>query len=321
MSAAVWCTPIRTAIIVSTNNAVRADNGLRATGGTAVRAGRFSAVSALVLLSVLSLVGATVPPASGIGGPAPLRSPLPLTGLTVVLDPGHNPGNWRHPSEINRLVDIGNGRKACNTTGTETRSGYTEAAFTLDLARRVRVLLEAEGARVVMTQDGNLPWGPCVTERAAIGNRAHANAVVAIHADGAAPSGHGFHVILPARVVAGAADTRAIVGPSRRLGVTLRNAFTSLTGEPFATYLGGGTGLMVRSDLGGLNLSRVPAVFIECGNMRNTADAARLSAPGWRELAAHGIALGITRFLTGARVSTADIGAALSLTPDGGGSD
>ena len=27
--------------------------------------------------------------------------------------------------------------------------------------------------------------------------------------------------------------------------------------------------LTVRSDLGGLNLSRVPKVFIECGNMRN----------------------------------------------------
>ncbi|MEY9872445.1 N-acetylmuramoyl-L-alanine amidase [Streptacidiphilus sp. MAP12-33] len=279
-----------------------------------MRAGRFSAVSAVVLLAVLSLLGATTPPGQGrSAAPATQRKPLPLAGLTVVLDPGHNPGNFRHPREINRLVNVGNGWKACNTTGTETNAGYTEAAFTLDVARRVRQLLLAEGAHVVMTQDGNVPWGPCVTERAAIGNRAHANAVVAIHADGAAASGHGFHVILPATVVAGAADTRRIVGPSRRLGVTLRNAFTTVTGEPFATYLGGGTGLMVRSDLGGLNLSRVPAVFIECGNMRNAADAARLSSPGWRELAAHGIALGLTRFLTGR--TTADLPASLAADP------
>jgi N-acetylmuramoyl-L-alanine amidase len=187
--------------------------------------------------------------------------------------------------------------------GTATRAGYAEAAFTLDLARRVRQLLQAEGAHVVLTQDGNRPWGPCVTERAEIGNRAHAAAVVALHADGAASGDHGFHVILPARVVAGAADTRGIVGPSRTLGVTLRDAFHAVTGEPLANYLGGGTGLMVRSDLGGLNLSRVPAVFIECGNMRDTADAARLSAPAWRERAARGIALGITRFLTATRAA------------------
>jgi N-acetylmuramoyl-L-alanine amidase len=263
-----------------------------------VRAGGLASNSAVsVLATALTALGPTTP--RGHTSADPLPPLLPLSERTVVLDPGHNPGNASHPAEIARLVDVGNGHKACNTTGTSTDSGYTEAEFTLDLARRVRVLLVAEGARVILTQDGDRPWGPCVTERAAIGNRAHADAVVALHADGAAPHGYGFHVILPAELVAGAADTRPIIVPSRRLGVTLRDAYTTVTGEPFATYLGGGTGLMVRSDLGGLNLSQVPAVFIECGNMRNAADAARLSAPGWRELAAHGVALGITRFLSG----------------------
>ncbi|RAG83973.1 N-acetylmuramoyl-L-alanine amidase [Streptacidiphilus pinicola] len=263
-----------------------------------------SVVSAVTALSVLTaaftalaVLGPSAP--RGQASAAAPRRALPLAGRTVVLDPGHNPGNASHPAEINQLVDVGNGRKACNTTGTSTDAGYTEAEFTLDLARRVRLLLAAEGARVILTQDGDRPWGPCVTERAAIGNQAHADAVVALHADGATPEGHGFHVILPAEVVAGAADTRPIVGPSRRLGLNLRDAYTLATGEPFATYLGGGTGLMVRSDLGGLNLSQVPAVFIECGNMRNAADAARLSTPAWREMAAHGVALGITLFLSG----------------------
>jgi N-acetylmuramoyl-L-alanine amidase len=269
-----------------------------------MRAGGLAVVSAVtVLAAAFAVVGPSAPRGRASAATPPLPLPLAgrtLAGRTVVLDPGHNPGNVDHLAEIGRLVDVGNGRKACNTTGTATDAGYREADFTLDLARRVRALLLAEGARVVLTQDGDRPWGPCVTERAAIGNRAHADAVVALHADGATPDGYGFHVILPAEVVAGAADTRPIVGPSRRLGVTLRDAYASVTGEPFATYLGAGTGLMVRSDLGGLNLSQVPAVFIECGNMRNAGDAARLSAPAWREVAAHGVALGITRYLASA---------------------
>ncbi|WP_051942879.1 N-acetylmuramoyl-L-alanine amidase [Streptacidiphilus rugosus] len=259
---------------------------------------RFLTTSVLALGLAVGLGLAA--PAGGAGRQvdATATRPLPLAGRTVVLDPGHNPGNAGHRAEINAFVDVGNGRKPCNTTGTATADGYREADFTLDLARRVRTLLLAEGARVVLTHDGDRPWGPCVTERAAIGNRAGADALVALHADGAAAAGYGFHVILPALVVAGAADTRPIVGPSRRLGLALRASFAAATGEPYATYLGGGSGLMVRSDLGGLNLSKVPAVFVECGNMHNTADAARLSAAVWREDAAHGVALGITAFLT-----------------------
>ena len=259
-----------------------------------MRAGSLAMVAAM--FTALAVLMPTAPRGQASAAARPL--PLPLAGRTVVLDPGHNPGNASHLAEINQLVDVGNGRKPCNTTGTSTDAGYSEAEFTLDLARRVRALLLAEGARVILTQDGDRPWGPCVTERAAIGNRAHADAVVALHADGAAPDGYGFHVILPAEVVAGAADTRPIVAPSRRLGLSLRDAYTSATGEPFASYLGGGTGLMVRSDLGGLNLSQVPAVFIECGNMHNAEDAARLSTPAWREMAAHGVADGIAGFLT-----------------------
>ncbi|MFJ6214824.1 N-acetylmuramoyl-L-alanine amidase [Streptomyces sp. NPDC092296] len=222
----------------------------------------------------------------------------PLKGRTVVLDPGHNPGNGAHTAQINRTVDIGGSRKECDTTGTETDAGYPEASFTLDVARRARKILQAEGAKVVFTQDGDRPWGPCVDERAEIGNRAHADAAVSVHGDGGPAAGHGFHVILPARVVSGKADTASITDPSRRLGLQLRNSFAAATGEPLSSYLGQ-DGIDVRGDLGGLNLSRVPKVFIECGNMRNATDARHMTDPRWRQRAAQGIADGLTAFLTG----------------------
>jgi N-acetylmuramoyl-L-alanine amidase len=229
------------------------------------------------------------------GGPGAGREPL--AGKTVVIDPGHNPGNRRHTAEINQRVSIGTGRKACDTTGTATASGYSEAEFTLDLARRVRAGLREQGATVKLTHQGRRPWGPCIDDRAEAGNRADADAVVSLHADGAPARERGFHVILPESVDEGKADTRAIVGPSRNLGRELADAFRKFTGSKPADYAGGGEGTDTRGDLGGLNLTRVPKVLLECGNMRNPQDAAAITDRKWRARAARGVVSGISGYL------------------------
>ncbi|AZQ34386.1 N-acetylmuramoyl-L-alanine amidase [Streptomyces cyaneochromogenes] len=223
----------------------------------------------------------------------------PLKGKVVVIDPGHNPNNFQHTAEINRKVNIGTNWKECDTTGTSTNDGYTEAKFTLDVAHRLRTLLQKQGATVKFTQDGDRSWGPCVDERAEIGNKAHADAVVSIHADGADTGQRGFHVILPAKVSEGAANTGPIVTPSRDLGERIAGSFVRVTGSAPSNYVGDGTGLVTRKDLGGLNLSTVPKVFIECGNMRDTKDAAQLTSGAWRQKAARGISEGIVSFLRG----------------------
>lgn len=234
-----------------------------------------------------------VPPGTAPGS-APAATPL--AGKTVVIDPGHNPGNSKHAREIGRQVDAGGFRKNCDETGTQTNSGYTEAEFTLDVAHRTRDVLTGLGAKVVFTWDDDRAWGPCVDERARVGNEAHADAVVSIHGDGAGPNAYGFHVIVPDAVTAGTADTRPIAVPSRSLGDALAAAFAQNTGSQPANYIGK-NGIDVRDDLGGLNLSTVPKVFIECGNMRNAQEAARMSDPQWRQKAARGIAFGIRDFL------------------------
>jgi len=219
-----------------------------------------------------------------------------LHGKTVAIDPGHNGANYAHTAEINRLVDAGTLRKPCDTTGTETAGGYTEAAYNLDVALRLAVLLRRAGARVVMTRTTNTGWGPCITERAAIGNRANADAAISIHADGGPASGRGFHVIYPPSLK-GLTDD--IAAASLRLALDLRRSYARGTGMPYATYIGH-AGLDERSDLGGLNLSDVPKVFIETGNMRNATDAARLESGAYRQRAAAAIARGLAAFLAGA---------------------
>jgi N-acetylmuramoyl-L-alanine amidase len=219
-----------------------------------------------------------------------------LAGQVIVIDPGHNGGNFSHQAQIDRLVDAGFGlRKACNTTGTSTNAGYTEAAYTFDVAQRLAGVLRAHGAKVVMTRTTNTGVGPCINQRAAIGNAAHADAVLSIHGDGSLAAGaRGFHVIIATHMVGGSGVIRA----SQRLGDDVRAAFRSGAGMPYSTYTGGGTAETHRPDIGGLNLSTRPAVMIETGNMRSATDARLMSSASWRQRAAVALAAGLARYLT-----------------------
>jgi N-acetylmuramoyl-L-alanine amidase len=218
-----------------------------------------------------------------------------LAGKVVHIDAGHNGGNATHASTINKQVDAGGGvRKACDTTGTETNDGkLTEAAFTLDVALRLKKRLAALGATVVMTRNTNKGVGPCITKRAAIGNDAKADAAISIHGDGGPAGGRGFHVILPGGI---SGQKKAMLTASSTLGHRVRNALKS-KGYRTSTYLGT-AGLDTRTDLGGLNLSKVPKVFVELGNMRNAADAKLLESGKQRARMADALAAAFVIQLT-----------------------
>ena len=101
---------------------------------------------------------------------------------------------------------------------------------------------------------------------------------------------------MPVPVVSPISDNRAIVGPSGQLGDYVRDDYLAATGEPVSNYAGT-NGIVPRSDLGGLNLSTVPKVLIECANMQSAIDTASIESPQWRQRAAQGLADGITSFL------------------------
>jgi N-acetylmuramoyl-L-alanine amidase len=218
-----------------------------------------------------------------------------VRGKTIALDPGHDGGNAAHAREIARLVDAGTLWKACDTVGAETAGGYSEAAYNLDVALRVARILRRGGARVVLTRTTNTGVGPCITERAAIGNRARAAVALSIHADGGPSGGRGFHVIYPPSI-RGLTDD--VAAASYRLARDVRGRFAAGTGLPPSTYAGR-DGLAERSDLGGLNLSDVPKVLVETANMRNAVDARLLEQPAFREREAEALALGLADFLAG----------------------
>jgi N-acetylmuramoyl-L-alanine amidase len=221
-------------------------------------------------------------------------SQLPLAGKVVGIDPGHNGLNYTAPQVIDQPVWNGQEDESCDTTGTATNSGYTEAQYNFNVATYLQADLEAEGAQVVMTRPNNEGIGPCVTTRAAIINNAHADVAVDIHADGGPAGGRGFAVLEP--VADG--PNNGVIASSDAFAAILRNTFLADTGMPVSSY-DGVDGLQPRDDLAGLNLTTVPKVLIETGNMGNATDAALLVTPAFQQSAAAAMAQAITLYLTG----------------------
>jgi N-acetylmuramoyl-L-alanine amidase len=220
----------------------------------------------------------------------------PLAGKIIGIDPGHNGRNRDDPGYINRLIWNGREWETCDTTGTETDGGYTEARYNFNVASYLRADLRRDGAKVVMTRTNNHGVGPCVNRRAAIINRAHANVAVDIHADGGPPGGRGFTVLEP--VADGPNDK--VIRSSERFGRAVRSAFLADTKMPVSDYYGV-NGIIHRDDLAGLNLTRVPKILIECGNMRNAKDAALLTSTHFQRRVARALEAAIIAFLRGAR--------------------
>ena len=217
----------------------------------------------------------------------------PLAGKTVGIDPGHNGGNFTHPADLVRQIWNGRAMEDCDTTGTETNAGYTEAAFTFRVARFLRQDLRRAGARVVMTRHTNTGVGPCVDQRSRILNRGHAQVSVDIHGDGGPAGGRGFAILLP---VADGPNNH-VIRSSARFGRVLKRAFLAGTRMPISNY-DGINGFAPRTDLAGLNLTTMPKVLIEVGNMRNATDAGMMISTRFQRRAAHAMAAAIITFLT-----------------------
>jgi N-acetylmuramoyl-L-alanine amidase len=239
-----------------------------------------------ILVAALSLAAVAVVPMS------PAHATGTLSGKIVGIDPGHNGHNYQDPSYINHKVWNGREYEACDTTGTETNSGYTEALFTMRVAAYLASDLKALGASIVWTRSNNSGIGPCVDRRARLLNNGRANVSIDIHGDGGPSTGRGFAILEP---VADGPNNKVITS-SEAFGRLLRGSMLHMTEMPMSTY-DGKNGLAHRNDLAGLNLTTEPKVLIEVGNMRNRTDARLLTSSSWQQKVARAMADAITKFL------------------------
>jgi N-acetylmuramoyl-L-alanine amidase len=211
-----------------------------------------------------------------------------VAGRIVFLDPGHNGAN---DASINRQVPTGRGgTKECQTSGTTTDSGYPEHTFNWEVVLLIRQALTNLGVRTAMSRGSDNALGPCVDQRATMANALNPDAVVSIHADGAPASGHGFHVNYSSPPLNGAQS-----GPAVQFAQVMRDQLVASGLQP-STYRGT-DGLYGRSDLTGLNLAAYPSILIECGNMKNAAEAAQMESAQGRATYATAVARGVNAYL------------------------
>jgi N-acetylmuramoyl-L-alanine amidase len=231
--------------------------------------------------------------------PSPVAYPPtargPLSGHTILIDPGHNIGNSTHSSQINHHYWVGLD-KICNTTGTATDQGYAEASYTFDVAQRLTKILRAAGAKVVLTrnQNSSSTYGPCIQARGLLGGEVGADLGVSIHADGGPSSGHGAFVYAPA-VKAGYTSSTKAKQSYRLAGDVL--AGLAQHGQVGSTYLH--PNIAPDKQQGTLNVASIPIVIVETLNMRNAGDAAKAESASGRQSIAAGLAAGIERWIAG----------------------
>ena len=225
-------------------------------------------VAAAALAAVAAMLGSS-PAAVG----APSR---PLEGVVIALDPGHQLGNSnpRFSAQMAQTRFNGHITKGCNTTGTSTNGGYAESTFNWRVSRYLESRLRALGATVRKTRSNHSydAWGPCVWDRGRFGAEVDADLLLSIHADGAAPGGSGFYVMLPATIPGWTDD---IARQSGRMGKRFVQGMAG-AGAPRSTYISGQ--ILVTPEISTLNFSDVPAILVELGNMRNSSDAARMTS-------------------------------------------
>lgn len=241
-----------------------------------------------------------------LGEPALLRGRSLLVSrvdaerlLGPVLSPGGIPGPARQPPRT-IVLDPGHGGEDSGTQNKPQR--LDEKTFTLDVARRLKPLLEAAGHRVILTRDSDV-FIP-LPLRAAIANDARADLFISIHfnsvANGPAVDGIETYLMTPQsqRSTASSARERAddTVQPGNALD-PWNAVLAAALHRPLITGLGADDRGLKHARFAVLQrLTTAPGVLVECGYLSNNAEARRIATPAHRQKIAQALADGVAAY-------------------------
>ena len=253
-------------------------------------------------IAAVSVAAASTMAATTLVAPGAHAAPraASLAGKTVFLDPGHQGSAAGHNLGA-QVPDGRGGKKDCQTTGATGVNGVPEHTVNWQITQLVKAGLESQGAKVVLSRPDDKGWGGCVDQRAAAASRSGASVAVSLHADstsaGADNGNKGFHIIVPKLPIPDKTVNRVQSGAGRTASSAMRDALVGAGLSP-ANYAGVRNGLQTRSDIAAVNLTKVPVVFIEMGNLSNPAEASALSSKEGQLKYALAITDGITRYVT-----------------------
>ncbi len=197
---------------------------------------------------------------------------------TVVLDPGHG-GHDR---------------------GAVCRYGY-EKDFALDVARKLRPLLQAKGLRVIMTREGD--YFVPLEVRAQIANAARNSIFVSIHfnATDRDPNATGFEIFsfTPRGAPSTSDDWVTPTSLSMQAGSEVDAQSMALSACIYHSLLGHipefDRGIK-RARFAVLRLTRVPAVLVEGGFLTELGESQLIAKKDWRTTLAQAIGVGIENY-------------------------
>ena len=197
---------------------------------------------------------------------------------TVVLDPGHG-GHDR---------------------GAVCRYGY-EKDFALDVARKLRPLLQAKGLRVIMTREGD--YFVPLEVRAQIANAARNSIFVSIHfnATDRDPNATGFEIFsfTPRGAPSTSDDWVTPTSLSMQAGSEVDAQSMALSACIYHSLLGHipefDRGIK-RARFAVLRLTRVPAVLVEGGFLTQRGESQLIAEKDWRTKLAQAIGVGIENY-------------------------
>src|SRR5438067_10020617 len=197
---------------------------------------------------------------------------------TVVLDPGH--GGYDR--------------------GQVSRYGY-EKDFALDVARKLRPLLQAKGLRVIMTREGD--YFVPLEVRAKIANAAPNSIFVSIHFNATSdnPNATGFEIF--SFTPRGAPSTSDTALTSTSYGMQPGSAVDAQSLALSACIYHSVLGHIPEYDRGikrarfaVLRLTKVPAVLIEGGFLTERGESKLIASKDWRGKLAGAISVGIENY-------------------------
>lgn len=217
------------------------------------------------------------------GATNPLEK-LPVGGGKVIcIDAGHQAQADLRPEPIG--PGSAQTKERTRGGGTGVATGIPEYRINLDIALKLKTLLEQVGFSVVMTRTTN-NVSISSAERAQIANNAGANLFVRIHCDSSSSSSAaGISTLYPAKNQ----WTSPIYEESLKAAQIIQQNLVQVCQRQ-------SRGVVPRSDITGFNWSKVPVVLIESGFLSNPEEDRILSSAQGQDKVAEGVYQGVLEY-------------------------
>lgn len=202
----------------------------------------------------------------------------------IVIDPGHASVSSREKEQQAPGSTIMKVKEPGGAQGIVTKT--PEYLVNMEVAVRLRTLLQAKGYTVIMTKTDNKQMLGNIA-RAEVGNNANADLVIRIHADSNDnSSAKGASMLVPANNK----YTGNIYNVSKKYGTVVLNTLIADIGMK-------NRGVIARDDMTGFNWSKVPVILVEMGFQSNVSEDKLLASSAYQDKIAKSLSEGIHKAL------------------------